>query len=186
MHNGGGYKKYDTINVNGRNRVRFVKANSKSKNPILYIKSRNEYITYKSFLRLHKVKGGNPLYHELGPYAVTNFSYDAYQNLIDGLHEDGVRDHITSLYITVNYSDVAYKDVYGKDVAITFKDQWKNMKTLSFVEFMKEMNYANRNKKIKNIEITITVQTNDTNDTNDTKKLSFLSKVKSFFSFTKK
>jgi hypothetical protein len=55
---GGGYKKYDTVKVNGRNRIRFVKANSKSKNPILYIKSDNKYITYKSFLRKRKIRGG--------------------------------------------------------------------------------------------------------------------------------
>lgn len=55
---GGGYKKYDTVMINGRNRIRFVKANSKSKNPILYIKSDKEYITYKSFLRKRKVRGG--------------------------------------------------------------------------------------------------------------------------------
>jgi len=54
----GGYKKYDTVNVNGRNRVRFVKANSKSKNPIIYIKSDKEYITYKSFLHKRTMQGG--------------------------------------------------------------------------------------------------------------------------------
>jgi hypothetical protein len=49
---------YVTVKVNGRNRILFVKANSKSKNHILYIKSDKEYITYKSFLRKSKVKGG--------------------------------------------------------------------------------------------------------------------------------
>jgi hypothetical protein len=52
------FKKYNKVLVNGKSRVVYVKARSRSDNPVLYIKNKGEMITYKKFLKIKKSKRG--------------------------------------------------------------------------------------------------------------------------------
>jgi hypothetical protein len=138
---GGGYIKYDTVNVNGRNRVRFVKANSKSKNPIIYIKSDKEYITYKSFLRKRTMQGGalagvyivndctdieDFLKETLGKNDLTNinmdviltFSNDSTKTNVFVYHIRGDTSVEGNPFITFKKSIQIEKDKSGKDLTL--------------------------------------------------------------------
>ena len=53
------FVKHNTVNINGRNRVLYKKSSSKSINPVLYIKTKEAYVTYKSYLKKgKKIRGG--------------------------------------------------------------------------------------------------------------------------------
>jgi hypothetical protein len=53
-----GYKKHGKVDINGKSRVLYVKANTKSTNPVVYIQSDGKMILYKTFLNHKKIKGG--------------------------------------------------------------------------------------------------------------------------------
>lgn len=53
-----GFKKYKTVIINNRKRITFIRTNSKSNNPIEYIKCNSSMITYKQFLKSTKMIGG--------------------------------------------------------------------------------------------------------------------------------
>ena len=150
---GEGYKKHDTVNVNGRNRVIFVKANSKSKTPILYIKCDKEYITYKSFLRKRKVTGGTyaegvthpeiskdtklkPL-PRVNIYDILINIFTQYKNAEETITLDLTNEKISKLFIRTEYlfNTTDHKETlkYDTDITKTINEViytfriWKNI-----------------------------------------------------------
>ncbi len=146
---GMGYKKYDTVMINGRNRILFVKTNSKSKNPILYIKYDKEYITYKSFLRKRKVKGGVDEIRE----DVTNANYDDVNKIqkeqilitkIDGttITLDNV-DAIMNMWKTYNnYPNNTNKD-FKSFLKSIIKEKITKIELIKFIDLFPSLNINN-------------------------------------------
>jgi hypothetical protein len=52
------FKEYNKAIINGKTRILYVKANTRSTNPIIYIKHNGDMMTYKQFLKHKKNKGG--------------------------------------------------------------------------------------------------------------------------------
>ncbi len=153
--------------INGRNRVRFIKANSKSKNPIIYIKSDKEYITYKSFLRKRKVRGGGE-----ETYYVTNFNHTQLVNLLHSIKEKdpeniygGFKTYLSIKYIkTDNTSYQVDFQSFNINSGEKFFIDWENIKKynkLNFADFYKlyvddDENIDKKNKISKIVSITLT------------------------------
>jgi hypothetical protein len=153
------------VKINGSNRILFVKANSKSKNPILYIKSDKEYITYKSFLRKRKVKGG-------GTEEIKEDLTDStdYKNILYKLNNNNFikieiqYDDDTSSYIkkpSDEFNDLLKNLERYKDVHNTFKtliifrklyDKTKNTENVEFIKAIMLIRYKSLTEKVKEKE----------------------------------
>ena len=157
---GGGYKKYDTVKVNGRNRIRFVKANSKSKNPILYIKSDNEYITYKSFLRKRKIRGG-----AIKEIDVTNSTYkEVYDKYSNDIYEG--RKYLVIRIKDDNDKIIEKKIEIGELKYIWFL--WAGHQEEGFLDLLKmgQHDVINEDEKKKIIQIIVRYNKDDEDVTN--------------------
>jgi hypothetical protein len=139
---GGGYKKYDTVKVNGRNRIRFVKANSKSKNPILYIKSDNEYITYKSFLRKRKIRGG-----AIKEKDVTNSTHVEMRKLLYGKKN-------LEITIKIKDDDATEHKINAGLIKYVMDSSWSENDVLKDVVYNLEIIPADINNNISSIILT--------------------------------
>jgi hypothetical protein len=142
---GGGYKKYDTVNVNGRNRVRFVKANSKSKNPIVYIKSDKEYITYKSFLRKRKVKGGVNYVEENVDRGgvrinVNNLTFNELHQILNDLDKKDIKTYLIRLIPLENNENLATREYSYVEIQNLIEVK-QDMNVLKTIQDLNKNNY---------------------------------------------
>ncbi len=111
------YTKYDTVKINGKNRILYIKSNSKSKNPITYVKYNKDFITYKQFLKfkkmkkIKKIKGGV----EYEVIDVTNVNK---QKLIEMIKSYLIQEKTCILHINVSCID-NYNNKLERGIQIT-------------------------------------------------------------------
>lgn len=143
------FKPYKKVQVNGKHRTIYIKTSSKSNNPIMYIKHKKEMITYKSFLKLKKMRGGGFNINQtiLSAIDVTDYTFDQMQDFIKRNPLSNEKGVYHAFEITTSQNKT-YKRTYD---SLVDKYVLQNNKDMTYTRMI---DYLNTNTNEKDNKIT--------------------------------